>query len=336
MKKYNFLVLTDHTRHSAENSLYALVTKLKAHPQCGELYVASRGNDENDSFFEKGNYSNIHGYRVKKSLSFEEVSKGLLFETQILSQEDFDVVFMRLPRPVSTQFLMNLADTFNDKIFINHPIGIEKTGTKKFLLNFPEVCPPIRLCHSIEEITDFSKQFPLVLKPLREYGGKGIFRLEGEVVYEGKESFPATEYLQKREKEIRSEGILAMKFLKNVSQGDKRILVVNGKILAASLRLPAEGSWLCNVAQGGSSVKTELTPEEETIIAKISPILLKEGIVIFGADTLVDDEGKRVLSEVNTLSIGGFPQSEKQTGRPIVQQAIDGIFDYVNQVKENR
>ncbi len=336
MKKYNFLVLTDHRKHSAENSLYALVTKLKSHAQCGELYVASRGNEENDSFFEKGDYSNIHGYRVRKSLSFEEVSEGLLFETRILSQEDFDVIFMRLPRPVSTPFLMNLADTFNDKIFVNHPLGIEKTGTKKFLLNFPEVCPPIRLCHTIEEIMDFSKQFPLVLKPLREYGGKGIFRLEGDTTYEGNKAFPAKEYLQERQKEIQTEGILAMKFLRNVSQGDKRILVVNGKILAASLRLPAEGSWLCNVAQGGSSVKTELSPEEEGIIKRISPILLKEGIVIFGADTLVDDDGKRVLSEVNTLSIGGFPQSENQTGRPVVQQAIDGIFDYVNQMKKNR
>ncbi|MGB1217361.1 MAG: hypothetical protein ACPG5P_05770, partial [Saprospiraceae bacterium] len=97
MKKYNFLVLTDHTTHSSENSLYALVSKLKSHPQCGNVYVASRGNEENDLFFKKGNSSNIHGYRLKESLSFEEARDGLLFETRILSSEDFDVIFMRLP-----------------------------------------------------------------------------------------------------------------------------------------------------------------------------------------------------------------------------------------------
>ena len=116
--------------------------------------------------------------------------------------------------------------------------------------------------------------------------------------------------------------------MKNVTQGDKRILVVGGQIMAASLRLPAENSWLCNVAQGGTSVTAQLETEEEAIIKTISPRLEAEGIFIFGADTLVDDDGKRILSEVNTLSIGGFPQAEKQTGRPIVRETINKIVNH--------
>ena len=121
-----------------------------------------------------------------------------------------------------------------------------------------------------------------------------------------------------------------MKFLKNVQQGDKRILVVNGQILASSLRLPAEGSWLCNIAQGGTSIPSTVTDKEIQIIKEISPKLSEKGIVFFGADTLVDDQNERVLSEINTLSIGGFPQTEIQTGMPIVQMAIDNMINYIN------
>jgi glutathione synthase len=132
------------------------------------------------------------------------------------------------------------------------------------------------------------------------------------------------------------EGFLAMEFLKNVSQGDKRILVLNGQILASSLRLPAEESWLCNVAQGGHSVAAEATSEEIKIIETISPKLLEAGILIFGVDTLVANDGKRILSEINTLSIGGFPQAEKQTKKPILQQTINGIIKYVDTVFQNQ
>jgi glutathione synthase len=186
------------------------------------------------------------------------------------------------------------------------------------------------LCHSIEEILDFAAKFPIVLKPLKEYGGKGLLKINGAELNDGALNFDTKTYLQQQKKYIETEGYLAMKFLKNVSKGDKRILVVNGKILAASLRLPAENSWLCNVAQGGTSVASEVDADEIKMIETITPKLLEAGILIFGADTLVNDDGKRILSEVNTLSIGGFPQAEKQTGKPILQLTIDEIINYVN------
>ncbi len=65
------------------------------------------------------------------------------------------------------------------------------------------------------------------------------------------------------------------------------------------------------------------------MIELIGPALKAEGILIFGADTLVNDDGKRVLSEVNTLSIGGFPPTQAQSGRPVVAQTIEKIVNYV-------
>lgn len=329
-KQYNFLVLTDHSGHSQENSIYALMAKLAQHPQCGNLAVASRGDSMNDDFFQNCQSSTLFAINTDSGFSFDATGQQFSKNISLVNVADYDVIIMRLPRPISNEFLDFITKIGQEKVIINHPKGIQLTSTKAFLLNFPEVCPAIRLCYSIEEILTFAKQFPIVLKPLKEYGGKGILKIDGDILNDGNNDFDTKSYLQNLKTYIEAEGFLAMEFLKNVSQGDKRILVVNGQILASSLRLPAENSWLCNVAQGGHSVPTEATSEEIKIIETISPKLLEAGILIFGADTLVANDGKRILSEINTLSIGGFPQAEKQTGKPILQQTIDGIIKYVN------
>jgi glutathione synthase len=238
---------------------------------------------------------------------------------------------MRLPRPITDQFLEYVVQAAPQAVLVNHPQGIIKTSTKAFLLEFPDLCPTMQLCRSKEGVRAFAEQFPIVLKPLREYGGKGIVKIKDGRVDAGAAGEQDLEiYLESITEELEQEGYLAMKFLKNVSQGDKRILVVNGQILGASLRLPTSDSWLCNIAQGGQSTPATVSPEEEAMVKRLMPQLLSAGIVMFGMDTLVNDDGQRVLSEINTLSIGGFPQAAEQTGRPVVELAIDGIIQYVN------
>ena len=334
MKKYNILALTDHKKHSKENSIYALLSTLAIHPQCKNLEIASRANALNHSFFYEMNSTQVHVKKLDKNFAFQTDGKQFFEGLKQKNITEYDAILMRLPRPISDDFLRFLAEKANQIVIINHPLGIIKTSSKAFLLNFPECCPPMKICHSIAEIIDFAEQFPIVLKPLREYGGKGIFKIENGKVYENNTSYEIQTYLLNIKHQIETEGYLMMKYLKNVTQGDKRILVVGGKIMAASLRLPAPNSWLCNVAQGGISVPSELEKEEIDIIKTISPELEQEGIFIFGADTLVNDDGKRILSEINTLSIGGFPQAEKQTGKPIVQNTINKIIKYIDANKK--
>jgi len=329
LKSYKILALTDHSGHSKENSIYALLSKMAAHPQCAAIDVASRGSAINTPFFYENKGSEIWVHQADTSFDFD--ATGLQFEEGLVPMDvlAYDAIFMRLPRPLGADFLEYIAELAKDKVIFNHPLGMEKTGNKAFLTNFPEVCPPIRLVHSIEAIMDFAKQFPIVLKPLKDYGGKGLLRLEGDRINDGEIWHSASEYLQRIENFIQKEGYLAMKYLKNVGQGDKRILVVNGEIMAASLRIPAEGSWLCNVAQGGRSITTKVTDRERAIIKTITPTLLEAGILMFGADTLVNDDGQRVLSEINTLSIGGFPQAEAQTGQPVIHNTINKIMSFI-------
>lgn len=329
--KYRFLILTDHRIHRPGNPIYYLAKHLRAHHQCAYVHIASRGNAVNDPFFKKGSQRDLSVLEVDDNFAFE--ASGQQFMQTDLMQElsSYDCILMRLTRPIEAAFFDNLARISPKQVIINHPLGIQKTSSKAFLLHFPEICPPMRLCQSVNEIMEFAANFPIVLKPLKEHGGKGILKIEDGLLYDKDISYDPREYLNQLESYIQKEGYLAVKFLKNVSQGDKRILVVGKNILGASLRLPPEDSWLCNVAQGGTAVTADIDPEEAAIIQRLIPVLEKEGILIAGIDTLVGDDGKRVLSEINTLSVGGFLDIQEQSGKPVIAQKIQTIIDYVQQ-----
>lgn len=334
--KLKGLILTDSSAHSENNSVYSFVRQMISSQKFDSIFVANRALEENISFFQDHQFESIQAIEADESFGFDPTSQIFKTDLQTKSLSEFDFIFLRLPRPITDEFLLELQLAFIGKPIINNPKGIIQTSNKAYLLQIHKHCPPIRLCESIEDVKEFASRFPIVLKPLREYGGKGIIKIQGNQVDDGKNTIPLDDFLQEKKSFIEKEGYLAMKFLKNVKEGDKRILVVNGEALASSIRMPKKGSWLCNVAQGGVAKESQINSEEYKIIEDISPKLLQKGIVIYGLDTLVNDEGKRVVSEINTLSIGGFPQAEEFTGRPIIKTTIDHIYNYVHEHKRSK
>jgi glutathione synthase len=300
------------------------------HPRTNQIFVASRGLEINNAFYTDHEQTKLYGCKINSS--FQYSADGGYFRQNLakIDPGQIDLVLLRLPRPITDAFLVWIEKIFSHAVIINKPSGIIITSNKAFLLELPGIKKEMKLCYSIRDVLGFSAKFPIVLKPLREYGGKGILKINGQTLDNGTDVHDTISYLKTIEGELESQGYLAMKYLKNVHLGDKRILVVGGEIMAASLRLPAKDSWLCNVAQGGEAMAAKVEDEEKAIIDKISPILEKKGILIFGADTLVDDDGKRILSEVNTLSVGGFMQAEEQTGKPLITKTIDKIFQYAD------
>ncbi len=330
-KEYRILVLTDHSGHSDQNSIYAILSQLMGHPRCHSIDIASRGLKENDLFFNGMQRSALFVHKVTPDFKYSESDKYYKSDLKKIKHSDYDIVLMRLPRPISDDFLYWVEEVFSHAVMINKPKGIIHTSNKKYLLNFPDICPDTRLCHSVDDVNEELCNYPIVLKPLREYGGRGLLKIDGATLDDGINQYNTELYLEKIKDQLKEEGMLSMRYLKNVSKGDKRILVVGGEILASSLRLPREGSWICNVAQGGKSVSSEVTSNEVEIIKKINPHLKKQGILIYGVDTLLDDNGDRILSEINTLSIGGFPQAEFQTGKPIIHSLINKIIDHTDE-----
>jgi len=321
------LILTDHSNHSAENSLYELARALSANNAVEKVDIASRKIESNFPFFDCQEDSSIYTTEVDASFNFDTIQHPLDNATSQNLISEYDFVWLRLPPPLSKEFLDYLEVIFSESIIVNNPSAIYETGSKAFLMNFKDVCPPMTICKSIDDIIDFRSKFPIVLKPFREYGGKGILKIEGDRVSNGNSSFTFQEFATNFKKS--PVDFLAVKYLKNVKEGDKRIVVIDGEIMGASLRLPPEDSWICNVAMGGTSNHSDVTPEEIEIVNTIDPILSAKGIVMYGVDTLVDDENKRVLSEINTTSIGGLPQIAKLLNKPLVERGINLIVNNV-------
>ena len=330
--KRKVLILTDHARHSSENSLYELSVKLMTHPLTETVEIASRGNKVNDNFFSCKTHSDLYATRIDDDFAFNKANHPLSVDFLKVDLKSFDLVWLRMPPPLSDEFLNYIDKVFSTSVVINNPKAIQQSGAKSFLLNFPEICPPMKLCHSLSEIDEFRKKFSIVLKPLNEYGGRGIVKVENDLVSTGNEFITFEQFSENYT--YNPLKYLAVKYLENVSQGDKRIVVVHGQILGASLRLPAENSWICNVALGGTSNMAEVTSEEEEIIRTVNPKLSQLGIVMYGVDTLVNDDGKRVLSEINTTSIGGLPQIAKMRNEPLVERAVNLIWKYYEDSKK--
>ncbi len=334
MKKYNVLILTDHTNHSKENSLYPLVRAMLKHPLCNKIDVASRANQDNKAFFAKDKDSFLSVSQTNADFAYSENGEYLNHNLRTVEPDSYDLVWLRMPPPLEQDFLIFLEEVFKEQVVINNPRGIFTTGSKAFLERFPDLCPAMKICNTKEDIIAFKKEFPIILKPFREYGGKGIVKIDGNDVWLGKEKMTFDDFINQLDSENDLE-YLGVKFLEKVTEGDKRIIVVNGKIMGASLRLPPKDSWICNVAMGGSSHIAEVDDDERHIIDTINPILNTMGIVMYGVDTLMGDKGKRILSEINTTSIGGLPQIANQRNLPLVDEAIDLIWSYFLKNKQH-
>ncbi len=322
------LVLTQHKVHTAENSIYPLLREMQRHPLCHSVDIASRGIADNFLFFEKMVVKSLYVSPVDGNFVF--TPEGRFFEKNLRKTgfADYDAVLLRLPHPVTEGFWKFLSSQFPKTLFINDPLGIIATGTKTFLLNFPELSPPLKHCTSFEEIEEFRKQFPIVLKPPHGYGGKGIVKIADNTVSPAEGgSLTYTKWVKSFGKT--APDFLAVKYLKKVQEGDKRIVVCCGEILGAALRYPRPGSWICNISQGGRASRAEPDVDELEIIKNINHVLEGFGVIFYGIDTLVDDSGKRVLSEINTLSVGGLIRIEEFSKKPATQKAADLLWNYI-------
>lgn len=299
------------------------------HKRCAAIDVASRGMPANKLFFMNMAVKSPVAIRVNPSFAFDPGGAFFRRGSQRVSIRDYDGVLLRLPHPVAPEFWAFLEKSFPNTLFINKPSGMLTAGNKSYLLNFPEFCPPMKLCRSLEELEEFKSRFPIVLKPVTSYGGKGIVRIVGDEVQfseGGKTSFAnfAREFQQ------HPENYLAVKYLEKVSIGDKRTVVCCGEVLGAAIRYPSSDSWVCNVAQGGRSASSQPDQDELRIIETIDPYLRKMGVMVYGIDTLEGDDGKRVLSEINALSIGGLHAMENAQGVPAIKRAADLLWEYIH------
>ena len=332
MRSYNILALTDHSTHSASNSIYLLMRELKKDPRSKLVDVASRSVESNSDFFDLNELNRLYVKRIEEDFKFTDDARSFREGLRRVDFADYDLILMRLPpSPRNRRFLRGIRNNHNKKVFINDPLGILECGGKEFLLKFQELCPPMKFCKTENDIKLFAEKFPIVLKPINQYGGKGIFRVIGDKVDDGKSEMSLDDFIVSHEVNLRNHGYLAMKFLSNVSQGDKRLIVVDGRIVAASVRYAPKGKWISNFAEGGSSFVAFPDDREKQIVKTIDSVVKDKGILIYGVDTMVDDDGNRVLSEINVTSLGGIHHAHIHFGQQPIDNIINSIFRNIDE-----
>lgn len=313
----NVLVMTDTKLYNGRESIFPLIRELCQCPQIKNVYLTDRGDSTNGSFFYAldPDCSAITVRKCDENFTLDQVRR---YKRKPMAIKDFDAVIIKMNHPVTHEFLRYVARKFRGKFVFNKPKGLVHTSTKLFLKSLEDVLgdlmPPVTICRSGNGAEKFMAQHPggIVLKSWWSHHGNGVvrWRTEGETDFTSKEDVQT--FLDQ------GGPCLMMPFLNppGGKQSDNRILVLNGKILGAFQRVPGPDSWQCNTAKGGSYSLTEISDREQTLIKKLDPIMRWHGIGLYGVDCLLNDQGERVLSEINTINAGGVNKVEDLTGKP--------------------
>jgi glutathione synthase len=233
--------------------------------------------------------------------------------------DTFDVVWMRKDPPfnqdyIYATYILSLIDQSKTKV-INDPRGIRESNEKLYTLYFPEWIPGSIVTKDIEQLNKFLAEEggEIVVKPLDGHGGEGVFYVrEGD-----RNSNVILETITNFGKQY----VLAQRFIKEVSEGDKRIILLNGEPLGAVLRVPKPGGeFRCNFHSGGSPAKSDLTERDIKICKALSRRLKKDGLYFVGIDVIGG-----YITEINTTSPTGIQEINRLNGVKLEADVIDFV-----------
>jgi len=243
------------------------------------------------------------------------------FETGELSTTDaanLDVILMRIDPPfdmeyIYTTYLLEMAEQ-QDCLIVNKPSSLRDANEKLFATRFPQCCTDVLVSRDPEKLRHFVNQFEdVILKPLDGMGGQSIFRVSPtdanlSVILETMVKFG-------------QHTVMAQKFIPEITEGDKRILMVNGEAIAYTLaRIPAKGETRGNIAAGGTGKAIPITEREQWIADQVGPTLKKMGILFAGLDVIGD-----YLTEINVTSPTCIREIDSQFNLDIAGQLMDCI-----------
>ncbi|HET9144863.1 MAG TPA: glutathione synthase [Sphingomicrobium sp.] len=219
---------------------------------------------------------------------------------------DVDVVLMRQDPPFDLGYITAthlLERIQSETLVVNDPASVRNAPEKIWVLNFPQFMPPTAVTRSIGLARKFlADQNEIVIKPLHGFAGGSVFRI-------GNDGRNLASLMELFNRTYREPHVL-QKFLPEIAEGDKRIVLVDGEVAGAINRVPGEGEIRSNLAVGGKAAKTELTEREDEICAALRPELKKRGLLFVGIDVI----GGRWLTEINVTSPTGIVAIDQFNG----------------------
>ena len=214
---------------------------------------------------------------------------------QDIALSDFDVVLMRKDPPFDMDFIYSTyileAAQREGTLVVNDPRSLRDCNEKLFATQFPQCCPPLIVAASAARLKAFHAEHgDVIFKPLDGMGGASIFRV--------KAGDPNLSVIIETLTDHGRQQIMAQKFLPEIVDGDKRILMVDGVPAEYGLaRIPMSGETRGNLAAGGSGVAMPLTDRERWICTQVAPVLREKGLLFVGLDVIGD-----YLTEINVTS----------------------------------
>ncbi|SUA44606.1 glutathione synthetase [Neisseria zoodegmatis] len=235
--------------------------------------------------------------------------------------KDFDAVIMRTDPPFDMQYLyatqlLTLAGQQGAKVF-NSGQAMRDFNEKLAILNFSRFTAPTLVSTRSADVRAFLKEHgDIIVKPLDGMGGMGIFRLT--------ETDPNIGSILETLMQMDTRTIMAQRYIPEIVHGDKRVLVIGGKVVPFALaRIPQQGETRGNLAAGGRGVAQELSARDREIAETLAPELKRRGILLAGLDVIGD-----YLTEVNVTSPTGFQEIMKQKGFDVAAMFADAVAEW--------
>lgn len=230
----------------------------------------------------------------------------------------FDAVVIRKDPPfdmeyVYTTYLLELAEKQGARVF-NRPGAIRNHNEKLAIAQFPQYTAPTLVTRDAERLRAFHAEYEdVILKPLDGMGGMGIFRIGRDGMNLG----AAIEMLT----DNGNRTIMAQCFIPEIARGDKRILLIGGKVAPYVLaRIPQGGEVRGNLAAGGLGVAQPIAPRELEIAEALAPILAQRGLLLAGLDAIGG-----YLTEINVTSPTCFQEITQQSGFDVAAMFVDAL-----------
>ena len=240
---------------------------------------------------------------IAKGCYFKIINQGKKFfkkQKKIsINLNQFHCILVRQDPPFNMEYITAtyFLEMLNQKVLVvNNPTEIRNNPEKLSMFNFKNLIPDTLVSEDLNEIQNFIKKYKFtILKPLYGNGGEGI-----EKVTKG--SLKNKTIIQRMIKKYKG-AIIAQKFIKEISQGDRRIILIDGEYVGSVARIPKKGSIKANFHAGGSAQRSGLVFKDRKICSKLKPYLKKKGLFFTGIDAIGN-----YLTEINVTSPTGMQE----------------------------
>ena len=219
--------------------------------------------------------------------------------------DDYDIVLVRQDPPfnmnyITATYLLEIVS--NKTLILNDPKSIRDNPEKLSMFNFKNIIPPTLISKNIEQCFNFQKKYKkTIIKPLYGNGGEGISKLEG-----------TNPFLKRKILKLISrynQPIVIQKYLKEIKEGDRRIILLDGEYVGSVARIPKKGSVTANFHRGGTAKKVGLVKRDKKICSILKPFLKKNKLFFTGIDVIGN-----YLTEINVTSPTGIQEINKLNG----------------------